>query len=116
MATILAADDEQAVLTLVALILRRAGHQVITARNGAEAVALFRSSPDRFDLIVTDVKMPVMDGLQAIRSARETRPGVRILCMTGFSEQAPPPGVGLLEKPFKPDDLCARVEGLLERK
>jgi hypothetical protein len=62
MATILVVEDEEAIRQLVSVVLEAAGHEVIAASNGVEGIALFRSSPDRFALILTDLKMPVMDG------------------------------------------------------
>jgi hypothetical protein len=55
-------EDEEAIRQLVSVVLEAAGHEVIVASNGVEGIALFRSSPDRFALILTDLKMPVMDG------------------------------------------------------
>jgi len=115
MATILVAEDEKAVRTLVALILQTSGHQVVVASSGVEAVSLFRFSPDRFDLVITDLKMPVMSGQQVVKLIRETRPGSKILCMSGFSEDPIPDGVEFLQKPFQPDALLARVGRLLDQ-
>ncbi len=58
MATILVAEDEEAIRSLLSVILKAAGHQVVAAANGVEAVALYRSSPDRFDLVVTELPPP----------------------------------------------------------
>jgi CheY-like chemotaxis protein len=113
MATVLVAEDEEAIRKLVALILRSEGHRVFTASNGVEAVSLFRYSPDRFDLVITDLKMPVMDGHQVIKLILESKPGPRIICMTGYTEKSIPPGVELLEKPFSPAALRASVTKVL---
>ena len=113
MATILVADDEEAIRVLVPLILRPAGHQVITAANGVEAVALYRSSPDRFGLVITDLKMPVMDGYQVIRLVRQSRPNAKIICMSAHADRGVPEGVEFLEKPFHAQGLRACVEKIL---
>lgn len=113
MATILVADDEDVIRELVSLVLKSAGHQVVTAANGVETVALYRSSPNRFDLVITDVKMPVMDGYQVIRLVRESRPDAKIICMSGHMERSVPPGVEFLEKPFHAEGLRACVEKVL---
>jgi CheY-like chemotaxis protein len=84
MATILVVEDERAIRELISAILRSAGHQIITASNGMEGIALFRSSPERFDLILTDLEMPVMNGHQLIKLARETNAGAKIICMSGY--------------------------------
>jgi two-component system cell cycle sensor histidine kinase/response regulator CckA len=113
MATILVAEDEDAIRTLVALTVQAAGHHVITATNGVEAVSRFRFSPDRFDLVITDLKMPVMSGLALIKLIRDTKPSMKIICISGYSEDQVPEGVELLRKPFQLDALRSCVEKLL---
>ena len=86
---------------------------MLDACDGFQAVALYRSSGDRIDLVITDIAMPVMDGPEAVQLIRAARPGARILCMSGNSGELCPLGVPFLKKPFTPDDLCATVNGLL---
>ncbi len=112
MATILVVDDEDLVLRLVSTMLRSAGHRPSDAHNGLEAISLFRSYPDRFDLVITDMKMPTLDGLQLIKLIRETRRDMRIICMSGFTETCPT-GVHFLTKPFLPRQLLEAVEQTL---
>jgi len=113
MANILVAEDEESLRTLVRLILQGSGHQVTAAANGVEAVSLFRFSPDRFDLVITDLKMPVMSGHQVVKLIRETRPAKKIICMSGYSEEPLPDGVEFLQKPFQLDELRSCVAKLL---
>ena len=115
MATILVVEDEEAIRQLVTLILEAAGHEVITASNGVEGISLFRSSPDRFAMILTDLRMPVMDGYQLIDLARRTRSNVKIICMSGYTDDALPTGVEFIRKPFLPHVLRACVSELLKR-
>jgi CheY-like chemotaxis protein len=82
MATIPVVDDDETLLISIATMLRKAGHIVVTA-NGVETVALFRSSRDRFDLILIDLRMPVMDGHQLVKLVRETNNRAKIVCMSG---------------------------------
>ncbi len=112
MAVILVADDEAMIRDLVSMLLRSAGHEVMTAANGLEAVALFRSFRNRISLVITDIRMPVMDGNEVVKLVREERPGARIICMTGFAERVPE-GVPVLSKPFRPDQLRECVEQTL---
>lgn len=113
MATILVVDDEEQIRTLVAVILRSAGHTVLTASNGLEGVALFRSTPDRFDIILTDLEMPVITGRQLVEMTRATRPGVKIICMSGYSGEPVPPETEFLKKPFDVHALRACVDKVL---
>lgn len=112
MAVILVADDEAMIRDLVSMLLRSAGHEVMTAANGLEAVALFRSFRNRISLVITDIRMPVMDGNEVVKLVRQERPGARIICMTGFAERVPG-GVPVLSKPFRPDQLRECVEQAL---
>ena len=102
---VLVVDDEAMIRSLVGLVLKKDGHEVLTAANGVEGIALFRSYPDRIHLVITDMKMPLMDGATMIGLMRETRPDARVICMTGYSEIAIPQGVIALAKPFTPDTL-----------
>ena len=113
MAVILLVDDERGVLNLMAAVLRLAGHQALTASNGLEALAVYRSYSELIELVITDLKMPVMDGYELIGRIQETNPGARIVCMSGYLEDDCPKGVKFLRKPFLPDDLRALVEEAL---
>ena len=113
MAVTLVVDDDPAVRNVASRILRAAGHDVVTASNGVEAIGLYRFAPDRFDLVITDVTMPVMDGRQLALLVRETRPGARIICMSGLAEAGFPEGIIFLPKPFTAEALRASVDNLL---
>jgi CheY-like chemotaxis protein len=113
MAIILVADDDGSIRKLLTVVLRSAGHDVLCAGDGLEAVGLFQSSPDPIDLVITDLVMPVMNGHEAIRRMRETRPDARIICMTGYSDQQIPEQVTLVSKPFVPGDMLACAERVL---
>ena len=102
---VLVVDDEQMIRTFVGVLLQKDGHEVLAARNGVEGIALFRSYADRIHLVITDMKMPLMDGATMIELIRQTRPQTRIICMTGYSEIALPEGVVALPKPFTPEVL-----------
>lgn len=105
MAVVLVADDEPAIRTLASLMLQSAGHSVIAAANGLEAAALYRSAPEKFDVVVTDLDMPVMDGYQLVELIRETRPLAKIICMSGNPGPQLPTSVPFLQKPFRPETL-----------
>jgi two-component system, cell cycle sensor histidine kinase and response regulator CckA len=113
--TILVVDDEPAIRSLVEMILKGADYAVVCAENGVEGVSLYRSSPDRFDLVLTDLEMPVMDGRQLIRLVRQTRASVKIICMSGYTDRPIPANIEFLQKPFSPSALRACVDKVLCR-
>jgi CheY-like chemotaxis protein len=111
---VLVVDDEGAVRRLVALDSgRERGFSTLEARNGLEAVELFGFYRSGIALVVTDVDMPVMDGLEAIDRMRELSPGVRVVVMTGTGRDLNLPGCHLLRKPFTRAQLSEQVEQAL---
>jgi CheY-like chemotaxis protein len=87
MPRILIADDEEAMRSLVARALQMDGHATVVAQDGAEALEILTLEAGRSDLLLTDIKMPLMDGIAlALASAREF-PDLTILLMTGFADQ-----------------------------
>ncbi len=112
MAVILVADDEEMIRTLVSVALTSIGHEVMTAANGLEAVALYRSYPKQIALVMTDMKMPLMDGHEVVKLVRETRPNAKIICMTAYTESFPE-CTRILRKPFRMDELRDCVTKLL---
>ena len=87
MARILIAEDEDALRTLTARALSGAGHEVLTAADGGEALDCLIREQGRFDLLLTDIKMPVMDGIALALAAARDYPHVVILLMTGYADQ-----------------------------
>ncbi|TAK47554.1 MAG: response regulator [Xanthobacteraceae bacterium] len=87
MARVLIADDETAMRELVARALALDGHVTVTAADGAEALDLLAGAADPFDLLLTDIKMPVMDGIALALMAARDFPRLVILLMTGFADQ-----------------------------
>lgn len=117
MAQILLAEDEDTVREFVSRVLVMHGHSVIEARDGAKAVELM--SQHHFDLLLTDIVMPIMDGISLALKVRATRPDVPIILMTGYaneSQRAHNLSVlieELLSKPFNKDELIAAVNKAL---
>ena len=87
MARILIADDEDAIRSLVARALSQDGHQVTTARDGAEALDLLSAEHGAFELLLTDIRMPIMDGIALALAAARDHPRLAILLMTGYADQ-----------------------------
>jgi len=87
MARILIAEDEEALRGYVARALSEAGHDVAVAADGAEALDLLGRADRAFDLLLADIKMPVMDGIALALAAVRDYPGLVIMLMTGYADQ-----------------------------
>jgi two-component system chemotaxis response regulator CheY len=119
MAKILAVDDSASMRSMVAYTLRGAGHDVDEADNGQAALDTARGT--KFDLVLADVNMPVMDGISMVREMRTMAgySGVPILMLTTESnpekkmEGKAAGATGWLVKPFDPDQLLATVARVL---
>jgi two-component system, cell cycle response regulator CpdR len=87
MPRVLIADDEDSMRTLVARAIAMDGHDTVTAQDGAEALDILTREDGAFDLLLTDIQMPIMDGIALALSAARDFPGLTILLMTGYAEQ-----------------------------
>lgn len=119
MANILIAEDEQAVRHLVARALRMDGHDVSEAEDGEEALDLLDEAGGRFDLILSDIRMPAMTGIELAHEAARKWPNIKILLMTGYAEQKEAASElsriveDVLDKPFAIGDVRMRVGEIL---
>ncbi|HEU0146079.1 MAG: two-component system, cell cycle response regulator CpdR [Bradyrhizobium sp.] len=87
MSRVLIADDEESMRTLVARAIAMDGHDIVTAQDGAEALDILTRENGGFDLLLSDIQMPIMDGIALALSAARDFPNVVILLMTGFAHQ-----------------------------
>lgn len=87
MARILIAEDEEPLRGLVTRALKEDGHDVVATADGAEALDKLQREAGRFDLLLADIKMPVMDGLALALATARDFPALPILLMTGFADQ-----------------------------
>ncbi|MGJ4886388.1 MULTISPECIES: response regulator [unclassified Bradyrhizobium] len=87
MSRVLIADDEDSMRTLVARAIAMDGHEIVTAQDGAEALDILTREAGAFDLLLTDIQMPIMDGIALALSAARDFPDLTILLMTGFAHQ-----------------------------
>jgi two-component system cell cycle response regulator CpdR len=87
MARILIAEDEEGVRSLVARALTLDGHEVMTANDGAAALDVLTRAESEFELLLTDIRMPVMDGIALALAAARDHPDLAILLMTGYADQ-----------------------------
>ena len=119
--TILVAEDEAAVRSLTRKILERNGYRVFAASDGWEALQLARGLSEPIDLLLTDVVMPRLSGSELANRLLPERPGIKVLFMSGYSEEAIAhhgvlgPGTAFLEKPFTPDGLTRKVRDVMTR-
>ncbi len=116
---ILLAEDDPQTRTLVETILTRAGHSVIAASDGQEALELSRAYRGAVHLLVSDLVMPHMTGQQLVKRILRERPGIRILLISGGFPQEPSGEYAarecaFLAKPFPPGKLIQRVSALLQ--
>ncbi|MGM4903197.1 response regulator [Tardiphaga sp. 866_E4_N2_1] len=87
MARILIADDEESMRLLVGRAIAMDGHEIVTAEDGAEALEILTEQSGAFDLLLTDIKMPVMDGIALALATARDFPELTILLMTGYADQ-----------------------------
>ncbi|MGO4673291.1 response regulator [Bosea sp. 2YAB26] len=87
MSRILVVDDEESLRALVARGLTLDGHVCMMAGDGAEALEILMAEKGRFDLLLTDIRMPLMDGIALALAAKQEFPDLPIMLMTGYAEQ-----------------------------
>jgi CheY-like chemotaxis protein len=120
--TVLLAEDENDVREIVGAMLRSSGYGVIEARDGIEALEMFRGRSGEIDLVIVDLMMPRMSGEQAFAEMRRIRPGVRGLLASGYDESGRILEIvesgfgGFLQKPFRMRELVAKVEEIIGRR
>jgi len=112
-------DDEDAIVQLARVFLERLGYSVIATNSSVEALSIFRTTPDRFDAVITDLSMPNLTGAELARSIHQIRNNTPIILCTGFSEMsdeksAESLGVReLIMKPLTAGDLGAALLRIL---
>jgi CheY-like chemotaxis protein len=116
--TILLVDDEEGVRKLVSAVLKTNGYDVLEAGTGGAALAIYEKNAHKIDMVLTDIVMPQMTGFELGRELTGRTPGLKILYMSGYRENA----VGangeapraFLHKPFTPDVLLSKVREVLD--
>ena len=115
--TILLVEDEPAVRQLFATALARAGYRVHEARNGQEALKVFDQHGDAIDLLLTDLRMPYMGGVELAQTLRARRSTLKLICVSGYAGSAETDMPSdFLAKPFSREDLLAKVREVLDRR
>ena len=120
-ATILLVEDEFSLRRLMKVTLERHGYRVLEAKDGTEGLSVFRQHLEQVELVVTDLAMPRMTGLQLKGKIMALRPSMRFLLISGYAEdvidsreQIARAG-DFLEKPFHPDELVRKIREILDR-
>jgi signal transduction histidine kinase len=117
--TILLVEDEEAVRALATRILVREGYTVLAASRGDEAVSLFARHQREVTLLVSDLVLPGLGGIEIAQRLREMRPALKVLLMSGYTDRdvgtiaGESEGMAFMQKPFTPDILTRRVSELL---
>ena len=119
-ARVLVVDDEKSMRDLLAITLQKAGYDVTLAEGGAAAIEAIRRDP--FDAIITDLRMPKVDGLQVLRAAKEQSPDTAVIMVTAMAstetavEAMKLGAYDYITKPFKLDEVNLIIKNALERK
>ena len=117
---VLLAEDDEAVRTVTSEVLRSAGYTVLESRNGSEALSVSAHHEGPLHLLITDMVMPRSSGTELAKAMSNLRPGIKVLFVSGYSEEAIVhqgdllPTARFLQKPFVPDRLLEMVRELLE--
>jgi CheY-like chemotaxis protein len=117
--TVLVVEDEALLRELVVEILGELGYRTIEAEDGPAGLKVVQQKKQRIDLLVTDIGLPGLNGRQLADAARESRPGLKVLFMTGYAENAVfgnelDAGMQMITKPFNPDALASRVRDMFK--
>jgi two-component system cell cycle sensor histidine kinase/response regulator CckA len=118
--TILLVEDDEAVRGMAGRVLDRSGYRVLEAATGVDALRVCGESTEPIDLIVSDLVMPEMGGRELAEQVRARHPGVRLLFMSGYTEDAEmrrsflDPSKAFLPKPFTPAALAEKVRDVLD--
>ena len=112
---VLVVEDNQFFLKMQRIMLERAGFTVITANDGQQGLDIFKQFRDELDVVVTDLMMPRLNGLELCRRIREQKPATPVVLVTGAGEEVEPGSGGFdaaMRKPFDPRDLVEVVKQL----
>jgi two-component system, cell cycle sensor histidine kinase and response regulator CckA len=103
--TILVVEDEAVIRDILRIVLKRMGHVVLEACDGQEGLTISRKFNERIDLVISDIRMPRMDGPTMVRHLQAERPDVKVSLISGYSAESVPIDLirDFLHKPFLPD-------------
>lgn len=117
--TILLIEDEDGLRQMLSNSLGKHGYTVLTAKDGLEAVELFRKNAESIDLVFTDIGLPGLDGLSVINEIRTLKPRMKVLACSGFLNPELRVSLAMqsitdfIQKPFVPDQMLERIRNVL---
>jgi len=120
--TILVVEDEEALIEMVLLLLESKGYHVFTARDGKEAVEIFRQHKQEIDIVLTDMGLPGMTGVDEFKMLKEIAPDVKVVFASGFFDPVIKSDLyiggakGFIQKPYSPDEILRKIREVLDTK
>lgn len=115
MTRLLIVEDDSSVRTFTARALAAAGYEIETAEDGLDGLRKIEEANGAYDLVLSDIRMPALDGIEMARTAAKSYPGLKLLLMTGFADQRERAAelesnvAGVVNKPFNLAEIRARV-------
>ena len=104
---------------LIVEVLQELAYRTLEAEDGPAALKVLQSN-QRIDLVITDIGLPLLNGRQVIEAARQSRPNLKVLFMTGYAENAAiaegflEPGMSMITKPFAMEALATKIRHMIE--
>ena len=117
--TILLIDDEETVINISEMMLKRLGYSVIKAHNGYDGLKLFKENKSKIDLVISDLEMPKMNGKELMDKLRKIEPQIKIMLSSGALTDADEKNVmnkgfnGFLKKPYNMNTLCEKMAEII---
>ncbi|MCK5194644.1 MAG: response regulator, partial [Desulfobulbaceae bacterium] len=119
--TILFVDDEDIIIRVGKDMIESLGHEVLTAKNGKEAIEIYKKNIDKIDMVMLDIIMPVMDGGETYDKLKEINPDIKVLLSSGYGINGQATEIldrgcnGFIQKPFNMRALSKKIRDILDK-